>query len=297
MKLDQGFYKLLFILITIQFLFSFLLLKKEKAIDYYRVNPPGAVRINGNFFCDETEVANIYWAEYVYWVKRVFGDSSKEYIASLPDTLVWRIKPFYLEPLVDLYFRHPAYSYYPAVGITQQQAIAYSKWRSDRVFEGTLIFYGKILKDTNQTIDNYFTIEKYFTGHFKGGIPDTNFAFYPEYRLPTILEWEKIMHYNDSLQKSPCKEFRSDITEHNINELNETPTVSIYYSSCKMKKNKSIYNMRGNVREWTTENYISVGGGWIDKSSIILLQDTFHSEDRDCITGFRNVCEWKRWVK
>jgi len=295
MNLFQYFYKLLFSITVFQFISGCGLFENLNKIDYYLVNPPGGVRISENFYCDETEIANTHWREYVYWTERIYGDSSKEYKASLPDTLVWRLKNFLNEPLVDLYFRHPAYSYYPVVGITQQQAIEYSKWRSDRVFENTLIFYGKIAKDTLQNRDNYFTIEKYFAGQYKSVKPDASFSYYPDYRLPTLFEWNKIVHYNDSINKYICNEFQADITEHDINELKKTPTESVYYSGCKMKKNKSIFNLRGNVREWSTENNISVGGGWMDKSNIIMVQDSFHSNGKDCITGFRNVCVWKKW--
>ncbi len=45
----------------------------------------------------------------------------------------------YNEPLVEYYFRHPSYNYYPVVGVTWRQAHDFCLWRSDRVNEKALI--------------------------------------------------------------------------------------------------------------------------------------------------------------
>ena len=91
--------------------------------------------------------------------------------------------------------------------------------------------------------------------------------------------------------------FRSDINPC----ANDTipigaPTENVYVG-CKSKNDSVIYNLRGNVGEWTSAKDISIGGGWIDKRETILTQDTFHIKKENAWTGFRNVCEWKRWDK
>jgi len=44
-----------------------------------------------SFYIDETEVANIHYLEYLYWITRVYGaDYPEVYRRALPDTLVWR---------------------------------------------------------------------------------------------------------------------------------------------------------------------------------------------------------------
>ena len=46
-----------------------------------------------SFYMDETEVTNVDYREYLFWISRVFYASYPEvYKRALPDTLVWRSK-------------------------------------------------------------------------------------------------------------------------------------------------------------------------------------------------------------
>ncbi|MFM6954718.1 MAG: SUMF1/EgtB/PvdO family nonheme iron enzyme [Sphingobacteriaceae bacterium] len=91
-----------------------------------------------SFYMDETEVSNVDWLEYLYWIKRNFKDDAEYYYNALPDTLVWRRPLSYNEPYVNNYLRHPAFQDYPVVGVTWEQARDYCVWRSDRVNEDLL---------------------------------------------------------------------------------------------------------------------------------------------------------------
>ncbi len=89
-----------------------------------------------SFFMDETEVTNIDYREYTYWMNRVYGESYPEVArAALPDTLVWLEELAYNDPMVQNYFRYPAYDMYPVVGVNWNQANDYATWRTDRVNE------------------------------------------------------------------------------------------------------------------------------------------------------------------
>jgi formylglycine-generating enzyme len=91
-----------------------------------------------SFYMDETEVANVDWLEYLYWIRRNFPQDREYYYNALPDTLVWRRPLSYNEPYVDNYLRHPAFQDYPVVGVSWEQARAYAEWRTDRVNEQIL---------------------------------------------------------------------------------------------------------------------------------------------------------------
>ena len=161
-----------------------------------------------SFYMDETEVANIDYVEYLYWVSRVFGGNYPEvYRKALPDTLVWREKLGYNEPLVESYLRHPAYKNYPVVGVSWLQANDYCLWRTDRVNEMLLVKYGVLELDPAQKDENNFNTEAYLNGQYTGlvnkPLQDLNPSgnkerrvriedgiLLPKYRLPTEAEWE-----------------------------------------------------------------------------------------------------------
>ena len=91
-------------------------------------NVPKTVTVS-SFYLDETEVRNVDYLEYLYWIKRVYGQSYPEvYKKALPDTLVWRDKLGYNEPYVESYLRHPAYRNYPVVGVSWSQANDFCVW-------------------------------------------------------------------------------------------------------------------------------------------------------------------------
>ncbi len=176
-------------------------------------NIPRRVTVS-SFYIDETEVANVHYREYLFWLNKVFGNSYPQvYEKALPDTLVWRSALAYNEPLVEYYFRHPAYNDYPVVGVTWEQATNYCKWRSDRVNEKLLIDAGilSMTDITNEQDDNNFDTKSYLAGLYDGtpgkkanlknspyknpdGSPRritfSDGLLLPDYRLPTEAEWE-----------------------------------------------------------------------------------------------------------
>ena len=119
-------------------------------------NIPRRVTVS-SFYIDETEVANIHYLEYLYWLSRVFAaDYPEVFKKALPDTLVWRDKLAYNEPLVELYLRHPAYQQYPVVGVNWLQASDFCAWRTDRVNEQILVREGIMRPNPNQINEDNF---------------------------------------------------------------------------------------------------------------------------------------------
>ncbi len=160
-----------------------------------------------SYYMDETEVSNLDYREYLYWVYRVFYNETPElYTKAVPDTLCWRRRLAYNEPYVQFYFRHPAYNDYPVVGVSWLQATEYCIWRTDRVNEKALIDYGILEYDPEQQGVNNFNSEAYVAGLYVGTVknnikspnsPDgerhatmEDGILLPSYRLPTEAEWE-----------------------------------------------------------------------------------------------------------
>jgi len=172
-------------------------------------NIPRRVTVS-SFYVDETEVANIHYLEYLYWLSRVFAaDYPEVFKKALPDTLVWRDRLAYNEPLVELYLRHPAYQQYPVVGVNWLQANDFCAWRTDRVNEQILVREGIMRPNPNQINEDNFNSEAYLAGQYEGLVKsdliDLNPSsgengtrkvrtedgiLLPKYRLPTEAEWE-----------------------------------------------------------------------------------------------------------
>ena len=202
---------------------TFTMGRVEQDVRYDWNNVPKTVTVS-SFYLDETEVRNVDYLEYLFWLERVYGSNydngsyPEVYWNALPDTNVWRDKLAFNEPLVEHYLRHPAYNQYPVVGINWEQAVDYCAWRTDRVNERILIDNGYLWEDPDQVDENVFNTESYLMGQYEGrirrmlpnlkqGVHDYNKKagrdreavrivqerdgiLFPAFRLPTEAEWE-----------------------------------------------------------------------------------------------------------
>ncbi|MBC7383039.1 MAG: SUMF1/EgtB/PvdO family nonheme iron enzyme [Bacteroidia bacterium] len=98
------------------------------------------------FYMRKTEITNL---EYRAFMMDLLANSRKEeYLIVKPDQNMWKNKfPYsFNDPLVNLYFSHPAYDEYPVVNISRKAAQLYCDWLT--------IETNKVLKETDKLLMN-----------------------------------------------------------------------------------------------------------------------------------------------
>jgi hypothetical protein len=247
--------------------------------------PPNTICVSENFYVDRTEVSNLFWYEYTSYLSTVFGNDSEQLKAALPDTAAWLAKrDGYYKPFAQHYFQHQAYREYPVVSITQDQALLYCKWRSDRAFEILLIKAGIIEHNSNQV----FTTEKFF-GEEIPRISDKKLDYYPVFDLPTVEEWNAFYSYNAEL-RAKSKSRKSSESTFPIADEGTMSLSPVSNSEIRRSKNL-ILQLEGNVSEWLKNSNTAAGGNWYTgQSSRFTTQ-----ESADAATGFRCVARWVKW--
>jgi len=155
-----------------------------------------------------------------------------------PDTLVW-IRDYtfsYNEPLTEKYFSHVAYDNYPVVGVTWAQAKAFCQWRT------------KQMNTFQEMIKN-------------PGVMD--------YRLPSEVEWEYAARGGHQMTLYPWGSYYSRDQEANF-VANFKPMRGNYVSDSRtnvttmkvanyLPNSYGLYDMAGNVAEWTSNAYDESG--------------------------------------
>jgi formylglycine-generating enzyme required for sulfatase activity len=163
-----------------------------------------------------------------------------------PDTLVW-IRDYtfsYNEPLTEKYFSHVAYDSYPVVGVTWAQAKAFCHWRT------------KQMNDFQESIKN-------------PGVMD--------YRLPTEVEWEYAARGGHQMTLYPWGSYYTRNSEGSF-VANFKPMRGNYVSDSQynitttkvanfIPNSYGLYDMAGNVAEWTSNAYDESGYEYISDFS------------------------------
>ncbi len=157
-------------------------------------------------------------------------------VSIYPDTTCW-VNDFnnaYNEPYMRMYFSHPGYNEYPVVGVSWEQASAFCNWRT--------MFYEK--------------------GMGKGGGRKIE-----PYRLPTESEWEYAARAGKSENKYPwdgdgtmaakgC--FYANFKPDRGNYVKDGNLITARVASFTPNA-YGLYDMAGNVSEWTSTAYTESG--------------------------------------
>jgi formylglycine-generating enzyme len=230
--------------------------------------------------------------------RSVFIEINDKGLNIYPDTLVWAHDYAYSfnDPWTRNYFHHPAFDDYPVVGVNWKQAKAFAKWRT-------------------------MMLDKYLS---ERGEPS-----HDEFRLPTESEWEYAARGGLDLSPYPwggpyttnqdgcfLANFKPRRGNYTADGGIRTVKVSSYNPN-----NFGLYDMAGNVSEWTENAYdesafnfahdmnldfrydaedndpeilkrkIIRGGSWKDVSHFIQVgtRDYEFQDTAKSYIGFRNV--------
>lgn len=236
-----------------------------------------------SFYMDETEVANINWLEYEFYIKQ----DSDEYFwkNNLPDTTVWAKDLAYNDPYVDHYYRYPGFRYFPVVGVNWRQAVNYCKWRT-RVVNIKLAEDAGLYEQAAAGGDDAAFAgaegDPAPAGAFPR-IPLESGVVLPNYRLPTEAEWEYAAQALVGTQWMDENQTHRRLYPWDGHALRNPYGKSMGYFLANFKRGKGdyagiagklndgamiptyvydyppndfgLYNMAGNVNEWVQDVY------------------------------------------
>ncbi|MGI9540573.1 MAG: gliding motility lipoprotein GldK [Flavobacteriaceae bacterium] len=218
----------------------------------------------------------------------------EENVQIYPDTTVW-IKDFvysYNEPMHNDYFSHPAYQDYPVVGVSWNQAVAFCNWRTN--------FKNGYQRQKGKPTVSRFRLPNEGEWEYaaRGGIPSGTYPWGSPYLL------------NDrACFLANFKPLRGDYASDQ----------AVYTVEAKsyLPNDYNLYNMAGNVAEWTNSSYnagaseyvaslnpnmsfkdearkVIRGGSWKDVAYFLRVssRDYEYSDTSRSFIGFRTVQDY-----
>lgn len=164
----------------------------------------------------------------------------KEYVYIYPDTLVWISDFTYAQndPMAKGYFSHPSFSNYPVVGVTWEQAKAFTVWRS-RLNETY-----KNSKNLPARLDYDLPTEAQFEYAARGG------------RVATSYPWGGPYIRN----AKGC--LLANFKPGRGNYIDDGGAFTVYVKSY-FPNDYGLYNMAGNVAEWTSSIYNDAASAYV----------------------------------
>ncbi len=240
-------------------------------------------KITDSLYAGKYEVSN---SLYHFFEMDLITNNKKELLKiSRPDTLNWRDKLEYNEPLVELYFRHPAYQNYPVVNISYKAATLFCEWLTEK--------YNANPKRCFKKVVFRLPSEKEWEKAAKGG---NNISIYPwgdrlmqnKYMCNYKNIGDEFIKY-DTLTKKLIidPDYNTFGVAENLNDATDIPAPVNSY----LPNNFGLYNVCGNVAEMVQEKGVSRGGGWKSPGGDVRIKSRAHYMKSSTDLGFRYFME------
>jgi hypothetical protein len=255
--------------------------KKNALFNQVYIIPPGTLPIGKGVFLDQTEVANIHFLEFLFYVEK---DSGRYMDAKYEPRLENKFKNKYLNN-VEFYF-------YPVIGVNHEKAQTYCNWRAQMV---------------NQKLEMW--------------LEDNPKKYKYAGRLPSLSEWKKAagiakehvkdVHYN--IGKNQIKYFQEEIVPNRFSTPAVLETKEVYAFNANFYVDppigieieipfyiysyepniKGFYNLYGNVKEILFDGN-AVGGSFKTPYEQDKLFEPDDTQDYRTDVGFRCIIEIAR---
>jgi formylglycine-generating enzyme len=269
--------------------------QSDSDVPYPNLTRSRVIKVD-SFYIFNHEVTN---GEYQAFIQDIKSKDTTYYKQLLPDTLVWRDRYSYSEPMVDYYFRHPAYRNCPVLGISYDQAESYCKWLTAKYMnEGKRKF--KHVEFQLPTIAEW-------TYAAKGGLDLSKFPWKGNSMQNKDGNWmakfrvipqDGIGYEIIPVQKLDGKiEHRKILTASGWFGANDMDHWIVAPVKSYPANGYGLFDMAGNVEEYVLEKGVTKGGSWKDTGYYLNIQveepydsTSFTSSER----GFRFVMKLKR---
>jgi len=269
--------------------------------------PPNCVKLHDNLFIDKTEIDNIHWLEYVYYLKR--DSSNAAYTAALPDTTVWLV--YKDTAKYETYLRLRSFRDFPVVGVTHQQAENYCRWRSQAVTSFSKSEEKRKRMNLQNDQQAIFTFrlptEKEWIEAAAGSLDQNTFPYgYVDFMSSSSLSGKPIDLYEKTDKTQTFKIFKADLKRFNkgknepmFNVIKQFNNYFLYGDNApRISRDKKsvantlgLFDMIGNVAEFVEEPGFSKGGGWAHYLNAAAINRRQPYSKPEAWLGFRCVCE------